>query len=213
MNILSFKDVRERFRITVDTSLENAICVHLDDGGVLKFKEVESGLYLLSSKNNLTNQKISAYSFLNLVKANKSDFTKRQLKRADLARDFRRKIGYPGYRKYFMLLETNYFRNCPLTVDDAKRALHIYGPDVESLKGKTVRKTPKAIEDMTRVNLPETLKDLHPHANLSVDYFLCRGLLFYIASPVDMTLEQLKTSRTSVRNIISQKCSQELKSA
>ena len=77
-----------------------------------------------------------------------------------------------------MLLETHYFRNCPLTVDDAKRALHIYGPDVESLKGKTVRKTPKAIEDMTRVNTTETLKDLHPHVNLSVDYFFVQGITF-----------------------------------
>ena len=178
LNILSFKDVRKQFRITVDTSVENTICVHMDDGKVLKFKEVESGLYLLSSTDKFSNQKISAYSYLTLVKANKSDFTKRQLKRADIARDFRRKIGYPGYRKYFKLLEIQYFRNCPLTVDDAKRALHIYGPDVESLKGKTVRNTPNAIEDMTRVDIPETLKDLHPHVNLSADYFFVQGIAF-----------------------------------
>ena len=113
LNILSFKDIRKRFRITVDTSVENAICVHMDDGKVLKFKEVESGLYLLSSIDNFSNQKTNAYSYLTLVKANKSDFTKRQLKRADIAGDFRRKIGYPGYRKYFKLLETQHFRNFP----------------------------------------------------------------------------------------------------
>ena len=39
-------------------------------------------------------------------------------------------------------METNYFRNCPITVDDAKRVLHIYGPDKESLKGKSRRKKP-----------------------------------------------------------------------
>ena len=51
VNILSFKDVRKRFRVTVDTAVKNAIRVHLDDGKVMKFKEVESGLYLLSSSN------------------------------------------------------------------------------------------------------------------------------------------------------------------
>ena len=86
LNILSFKDVRKRFRITVDTSVENAICVHMDDGKVMKFNEVESGLYLLSNWNKITKEKVSAYSYLTLVKANKSNFTKRQLKRADMAR-------------------------------------------------------------------------------------------------------------------------------
>ena len=139
--------------------------------------------------NLIAKQKISAYSFLNLVKANKNDFTKRQLKRADSAREFRRKIGYPGYQKYFQLLEKQYFRNCPLTVDDAKRALHIYGPDVESLKGKTTRRTPQAIEDIARVSISDTLKDLHPHVNLSADFFSYRGLHFFIVYPEDIISE------------------------
>ena len=123
VNILSFKDVRKRFRVTVDTDIENAVYIHLDNGSVTKFKEVESGIYLLSS-SNYTKQKVSAYLYLTLVKSNKSNFTRRQLKMADLAREFRKKLGYPGYKQYFKLLESNYFINCPLTVGDAKRAFH-----------------------------------------------------------------------------------------
>ena len=52
LNILSFKNVRKRFRVTIDTLVENAIYVHMDDGGILKFKEVESRLYFISSSNN-----------------------------------------------------------------------------------------------------------------------------------------------------------------
>ena len=172
LNILSFRDVRKRFRVTVDTSVENAICVHVEGGKVLKFVEVETGLYLLSSKKTTSNKKVSAYSFLTLVRANKNDFTSRQVKRADAARLFRKHLGYPGYRKYFKLLESNYFRNCPVTVDDAKRALHIYGPDVESLKGNSVRRSPLPINELDMVEIPNTLKDLHPTINLSADYFL-----------------------------------------
>ena len=130
MNILSFKDARKHLRITMDTEAENVIKVHMKCGRVLKFEEVESGLYLLRS-NNDTNRKISAYSFLTLVKTTKENFTRRECKRADAARAFRKFLGYPSYRRYFKLLENNYFRNCPLTVDDAKRALNIYGPDEE----------------------------------------------------------------------------------
>ena len=104
----------------------------------MKFNEVESGLYLLSSCNKITSKKVSAYSYLNSVKANKSNFTKSQLKKLDIVREFRKRILYLGYRKYFHLLEKQYFRNCPLMADDSKRALHIYGPYVGSFKGGRV---------------------------------------------------------------------------
>ena len=61
VNILSFKDVRQRIKVTVDTLIESAMCVHMDDRKVLKFKEAESGIYLLSSNKPQTKQKVSAY--------------------------------------------------------------------------------------------------------------------------------------------------------
>ena len=131
LNILAFCDVRKKFRVTMDTGVDNIMYVHLPRGGTLKFEEVKSGLYLLRS-NNDSNKNISAYSFLTLVKSNKENFTTREVKRADMARKFRKYLGYPSYKRYFKLLEDNYFIDYPLTVDDAKRALHIYGPDIES---------------------------------------------------------------------------------
>ena len=135
LNILAMCDVKKKFRVTMNTDVDSIIHVHLPGGETIKFEEVESVLYLIHS-NNVTNKKISAYSFLILVKSNKGNFTTREVKRADMARKFRKHLGYPGYKQYFRLLESNYFTDCPITVDDAKRALHIYGPDVESLKGK-----------------------------------------------------------------------------
>ena len=35
MNISSFKDVRKKFRVTLDTGKENAILVHVGDGKVM----------------------------------------------------------------------------------------------------------------------------------------------------------------------------------
>ena len=43
-NILSFKDVRNRFRVTVTTSTENKICVHTDD---VFFEVQRSGVRIL----------------------------------------------------------------------------------------------------------------------------------------------------------------------
>ena len=177
LNILALSDVRKQFRVTMDTDVDNIIHVHLKEGGVLKFEEVKSGLYLLRN-NNDTNKKISAYSFLTLVKSNKENFTSREVKCVDMVKKFRKHLGYPGYKRYFRLLETNYFIDCPLTVDDAKRALHIYGPDIESLKGKRTRAKASKIIDGQRVEIPNSIKDLHPHIHLSVDYFFVQGIAF-----------------------------------
>ena len=96
--------------------------------------------------------------FVTLVKSNKSLFTSREVKRAKIARKFRKDLGYPGYKRYFNLLEINYFIDCPLTVDDAKRALNIYGLDIESLKGKMNRVKPRKIMDAQRYEIPTTIK-------------------------------------------------------
>ena len=63
LNILSFKEVRKRFSITVDNVVESAVNVHAREGKVLKVEEVESRLYLLRS-DNFINENVSAYSFL-----------------------------------------------------------------------------------------------------------------------------------------------------
>ena len=92
LNILALCDVKKKFRVTMDTNVDNVIHVHLPGGGTLKFEEVKSGLYLLRSIN-VTNKKISAYSFLTLVKSNKENFTTREVKRADMARKFGKYLG------------------------------------------------------------------------------------------------------------------------
>ena len=64
MNIFLFRDVRKRFRVTMDTAEEEAILVHLDNGKLLRFKEVKNGLYmwkpLRSVKQN--SEKVTCYS-------------------------------------------------------------------------------------------------------------------------------------------------------
>ena len=49
VNILSFRNVRKNFFIAMDTDVEITINVHLGEEKVMKFKEVESGLYFFSS--------------------------------------------------------------------------------------------------------------------------------------------------------------------
>ena len=73
---------------------------------------------------------------MSLVKGNKESFTTCEVKQAGIARELHRKLGLLGYGKFFRLLEKNYICNCSITVDDAKKALQIYGPDIALFKGK-----------------------------------------------------------------------------
>ena len=65
--------------------------------------------------------------------------------------------------------------NCPITVEDAKRAFHIYGPDVATIRGKMTRKTPAAIKNYIPFELPPDLLKEFRRINLATDIFFVQG--------------------------------------
>lgn len=176
VNILSWADVRKKFRITADTAKEATIFVHMEDGKKLKFEEIGSGLYLLKNMNNDILKPVSGYSFLTLVKTNKSIFTTRELERADKSIELHQKLGSPGYKQFFRILEKGQIRDCPITTDDVKSAIHIYGPDMVTIKGKMVRRKPRAIHSKMKIPLPKTIQELHLAINLSADYLFVQSI-------------------------------------
>lgn len=179
LNILSFKDVRKRFRITVDTAVENVICVHISEEKVLKFVEVSNGVYMWNADNNANNKQVSVYSFLTLVEANKKNFTRRELNAANDAKKLYVHLGMPDYKKFFKMLEDNKIRDCPLTIDDAKRCLHIYGPEIAKMKGSKARLKPGKIKEYKTFQMPRSIIDNHGSDQLSMDYLYIQGMPFH----------------------------------
>ena len=119
------------------------------------FKEVKSGLYIANAKNDKhSKEKINDYSLLTLVEDNRALFTRRQVEAANEAKKLYQHLGMPGYRKFFQMLKYNHIKKCPLTLDDARRALKIYGPDIAHLKGKGTRPTAGRIEIRGLTPLP-----------------------------------------------------------
>jgi hypothetical protein len=82
---------------------------------------------------------VNSYSFINTVQNNKAHFTRREIEGADKAMLLLRTIGYPEQHDFEYYLRNNLIRNSPLTADDARRAVHIYGRDLGAIKGKTTR--------------------------------------------------------------------------
>ena len=88
-NILSLSQVRKCYRVTMDTDKEVAIVVYRKDGSTIKFLEYATCLYFYDTAQNNSNHSksnVNNYCFVNTVANNKTMFTKRQIKNADLAR-------------------------------------------------------------------------------------------------------------------------------
>ena len=171
-------DVTNNFRVTMDSMVENCINVHLEDKTILKFSKVGKGLYILQDnfRNNLNKRKVSDYSFLTLVKSNKAKFTKREVKMVDKAKDLYRKIVLPRYNRYIKAVTNGSILNCPINVDDIKRSIHIYGPDIIGLKGKDTRRRPKPLGLLGNIPLPRDILKHHKEMMISMNYVFVHGL-------------------------------------
>lgn len=181
-NILSLSEVRKVCRVTMDTGAEVAMCVHRVDGTIMKFMEHPSGLYVFdpSTTNDTSTTTVTGYTFLSTVSVQKQMFSPRQIKDADTARTLYRMIGRPDEAHFQVILRRNMIRNCPVTPEDAKRALVIYGPDVATLKGKTT-KTSAAPHTPTfeAVPLPPPVLEHHRNVTLCIDFFFVQGHAYF----------------------------------
>jgi hypothetical protein len=77
---------------------------------------------------------------VNTVADNKANFTKSAYARAMLARKIQKMIGRPTTKEFHKIIGMNLLPNCPVTRKDILVAKKIFGPDVGSLEGKTVRR-------------------------------------------------------------------------
>ena len=77
-------------------------------------------------------------------------------------------IGMPTVENFKALLCMNAIQNCPVMVEDVKIAECIFGPDMSSLKGKSMRRKPKPMrKDL--VEIPAKITEKHHDIELCMD--------------------------------------------
>jgi hypothetical protein len=180
-NILSLAEVRRVCRVMMDTEIEPTLIVHQKDGSLMRFTKHSTGLYAFDSvsPSNYDSKPVSAYTLVSTIADNKKLFTRREIDATNAARDLYRKIGHPSESDFLDIISRNMIRNCPVTVDDTKRALIIYGPDLAVLKGKTTRSAAAPhIPTFEAVPILAHVATHHCNLILCMDFFFVQGMMF-----------------------------------
>jgi hypothetical protein len=135
---LSLSKVKKNgYRITFDSNNENEFHVHKPNGETRVFSESPRGLYFMDAKAEPGTVLLHTVP----VEDNKNNFTTRDYSQATLARKIQTMIGRPSTRGFIRYVNDNLLKNCPITARDIRIAEQTFGPDVGSLKGKTVRRS------------------------------------------------------------------------
>jgi hypothetical protein len=88
--------------------------------------------------------------FITTVEDKQYKYTNRDYLQATLARKIQKIIGRPSTQQFLNIVNKNLLPNCPIQHRDILAAEDIFGPDIGSLKGKTVRQTPNVVEIPTQ---------------------------------------------------------------
>jgi len=86
-------------------------------------------------------------------------------------------LGCPSIADLKRIIKMNFINNCPVTTEDIDLSERIYGPDVASLKGKTVRQSPApVVKDV--IEIPRELIASQYNVDLCIDTTFVNSLAF-----------------------------------
>jgi len=192
-NIFSMHELKKKYRITYD-SWEGHYVVHTPRGEV-KFHKNKQGLpyieldgaggreaavLLLQSIQGEHVAKMGiGVVHVQTVRGNYEGHTKNDVMQAKEARCVQAMIGNPSEKDFKGMVSGNMIKNCPVTMTDITNALAIFGPDLASIRGKTVRWTPAPVV-ADYVAVPRALVEQNKVVTLAADVFFVDGTAFLI---------------------------------
>jgi hypothetical protein len=151
---------------------------------IVNFKPTSKGLHALNLKENpeaaflLINDTELVlpdldptpdhHVHVNTVHGNYEGFSLNQIEQATTSRGLMGMVATPSACDFQGLVRLNLLKDCPVTNDDIKTAHAIFGPDLASIRGKTVWCKPtRVVTDY--VAIPQALIGVHSHVTVAAD--------------------------------------------
>jgi hypothetical protein len=115
------------------------------------------------------------------VADNKAKYTVSDYLRAVKARTTQTRIGRPSTSRYMELANGNRIKNCDVTGQDIINAEDIFGPELGSLQGKTVRTASPMVRYGGLVPIPATIMTQYQKIILCVDVMKVNKMPFLVS--------------------------------
>jgi hypothetical protein len=113
------------------------------------------------------------------VQANYEGYTKKDIIKAKEAWRAQAMMGNPSKKDYKGVVSNHLISNCPVTHADITNARAMFGPDLPSVQGKTVRRMPAPVVT-DYVAVPRSVVKLNKMVTLAADIFFVNGTAFLI---------------------------------
>ena len=175
-NILGLHNVGRCFRVTYDSSIDDAFHLHRKDGTTVLFTPSEKGLYRLNTDNE---ESVFTASLLVTTKDKKSSYDTRGYRQAEMARKVQNIIMRPSSREYMDIVTKGFLRNCPVEKRHIQAAEDIFGANIGALKGKTPRRTTSHVV-VDKDPVPEEVMGAHKNVTLAIDIMFVNGIPFFV---------------------------------
>ena len=120
-NILSLSHVKEKFRVTYDSVLDNTFYAHKTEK-IIRFREARRRLYYFDTADRAE----ECTTLVTNVDDNKSKFSAYYYTKVKLARDIQRSIGRPSTQDFIRYVNNKIIENCPISSQDIKNAKFIW---------------------------------------------------------------------------------------
>jgi hypothetical protein len=111
------------------------------------------------------------------VHGNYKGFTKREVIKAQEVREAQAMLGDPSKKDFQGLTSGNLIPNCPIARGNISNTRKSFGPDLASIRGKTVRRTPAPVV-ADYMAIPRQLMDANKAVTLAADVFFVDGIAF-----------------------------------
>ena len=178
-NSITYEQASDSFTLKPKDSAEKFIFSRKPVGGS------EGRFYCCNMKDRRTSIE---RAFIETSNENMQKFTKREIASARNARQLLGKMGYPTTEQALSIIRSG--NNFEATAHDFRVADAIWGPDVASLKGKTVKKQTTAADITVGPSIVQI------EQVLAIDVMFVEGIpsLVGVATPLDLTLAVSLTS-------------------
>ena len=173
-NVISLGLLTNKFRVTMDSDIDNALHVHKSNGDVRRFHRGDNNLYYYDVRAAHAEETLLA---IVTVKGQQGQFSGIDRKRAERAMKLQEIVGYPSDKDFLRMIDNKVMRNCSITRRDIKLARQIYGKNKAAIQGKSVRTQVRHVREELSL-VPESVLRNYKEVTLSVDVFHVNGTRF-----------------------------------